>query len=140
MRFDFALANDRSRKYRLAGFALGGQRFACQRGLIHFHRVARQQARIGRHNVAQAQADDVARHHFTRRRVGPFPIAFHLGFDGQLGLLSAAMALPAWCSSQNPTTALDNSSSRMMKKSGQCRTTPDRITAPSIIHGMGPQK
>ncbi len=28
----------------------------------------------------------------------------------------------------------------MMKKSGQCRSTPDRITAASIIHGIGPQK
>ena len=27
-----------------------------------------------------------------------------------------------------------------MKKSGQCRTTPERITATSIIQGMGPQK
>ena len=53
---------------------------------------------------------------------------------------SAAMALPAWCSSQNPTTALASSSTRMMKKSGQCRSIADRITAASIIHGMGPQK
>src|ERR1039458_8976073 len=28
----------------------------------------------------------------------------------------------------------------MMKKSGQCRSTPDKITAASIIHGIGPQK
>ncbi len=28
----------------------------------------------------------------------------------------------------------------MMKKSGQCPSAPDRITATSIIHGMGPQK
>ena len=28
----------------------------------------------------------------------------------------------------------------MMKKSGQCRTTPDRTTATSIIQGIGPQK
>jgi len=28
----------------------------------------------------------------------------------------------------------------MMKKSGQCRSTPDRITAASIIQGIGPQK
>ena len=36
---------------------------------------------------------------------------------------SASMALPAWRSSQNPTTALAKSSSRMMPKSGQCRAT-----------------
>src|ERR1700691_1379954 len=50
------------------------------------------------------------------------------------------MALPAVRSSQNPTTALATRRRRIMKKSGQCRTTPDRITATSIIHGIGPQK
>ena len=34
---------------------------------------------------------------------------------------------------------LANSGTRMMKKSGQCRTSADRITAASIIHGMKPQ-
>jgi len=53
---------------------------------------------------------------------------------------NAAMALPAWRSSQNPTTALATSKMRMITKSAQCRTTPERTTAPSIIHGMGPQK
>ena len=53
---------------------------------------------------------------------------------------SASMAFPAWCSSQNPTVALATSSSKMMKKSGQWRSTPDKITAASIIHGIGPQK
>ncbi len=52
----------------------------------------------------------------------------------------ASIALPACRSSQNPTTALAKSSSRMMKKSGQCRTTPDRTTATSITQGIGPQK
>jgi hypothetical protein len=53
---------------------------------------------------------------------------------------SASMAFPAWCSSQNPTMALATSRTMMMKKSGQCRSTPDKITAASIIHGIGPQK
>src|SRR5579862_5358656 len=53
---------------------------------------------------------------------------------------NAAMALPAARSSQNATTALDANSTKMMKKSGQCLTIPDRITAASIIQGMGPQK
>ena len=85
-----------------------------------------------------------------RRMTSPGTSSFAAGsvhFPSRLTLaliascfLSAAMALPAWCSSQNPTTALEKSRSRMMKKSGQCRTTPDRITAPSIIHGIGPQK
>ena len=50
------------------------------------------------------------------------------------------MALPAWRSSQNPTPALASSSTRMMKKSSQCMSTAERITAASIIQGMGPQK
>ena len=52
----------------------------------------------------------------------------------------AAMALPAWCSSQNPTTALASSRTRMMPKSGQCWASAERMTAASIIHGIGPQK
>jgi hypothetical protein len=35
---------------------------------------------------------------------------------------------------------LATSKTRMIKKSGQCPTTPDKITATSIIQGMGPQK
>ena len=85
-RFDFAPADNRPRKHRLARFALGGQRLACQRGLIHLHRIAREQARIRRNDIAQPQADDVARHHIARRRVSPLSIAFHPGFDRQLGL------------------------------------------------------
>ena len=85
-RVDFALADDRTRKHRLARFSRGGQRFARQRGLIHLHRVTLQQARIRRHDVAQAHADDVARHQLTRRRGDPLPITFHPGLDRQLGL------------------------------------------------------
>ena len=85
-RIDFAPADNRPRKHRLARFARSGQRFAGQRGLINFHRIALQQARIRRHNVAQAHADDVARHQLPRRRGGPLPITFHLGLDRQLGL------------------------------------------------------
>ena len=68
-----------------------------------------------------------------------FPSRFTLALIASVAF-RAAMALPAWCSSQNPTTALARSRSRMMPKSGQCRATADRITAASIIHGMGPQK
>ncbi len=50
------------------------------------------------------------------------------------------MALPAWCSSVNPTPALANSRIPMMMKSGQCPSAADRTTATSIIHGIGPQK
>ena len=83
---DFALTNDRTGKYCLAGFARGGQRFSRQRGLIHLDRVAFQQARIRRHDVAHADADDVARHEFTRRRGNPLPVTFHPGLDRQRGL------------------------------------------------------
>ena len=64
-RVDFALTDNRSRKDCLAGFARGGQRFARQRGLIHFDWIALQQARIRRHDVAQAHANDVALHQLT---------------------------------------------------------------------------
>ena len=83
---DFTLTNDRTGKHGLARFALGGQRLACERGLIHLHRVAVQQACIGRHNVAQTHADDVAGHQLTRRRGDPLPIPFHAGLDRQAGL------------------------------------------------------
>ncbi len=85
-RVDFALPHNRPRKHRLARFALGGQGFAGQRGLIHLHGVARQQARIRRDNIAQAKADDVALHNLARRGIGPLPIAFHFGRARQLFL------------------------------------------------------
>ena len=85
-RLDFTLTDDRTGKHRLAGFALGGQRLSRQRRLIHLHRVALQQARIRRHDVAQTHADNVARHQLTRLRGGPLPITFHPGLDRQLGL------------------------------------------------------
>jgi len=52
----------------------------------------------------------------------------------------ASIALPASRSSQKPMVALASSSTRMMKKSGQWRTTADSTTATSIIQGIGPQK
>ena len=87
-RVDLALADDRAREHRLARFARDGQRLARQRGLIHLHRVALEQARVRRHDVAQAHADDVARHQFARRRGGPLPVTLHPGRDRQLGLQS----------------------------------------------------
>ncbi len=94
-----------------ARFARGGQRFACQRGLIHLHRVAVQQARVRRHNVALAHADDIARHQLARRWVDPLPVTFYRALIASLAL-RASMALPAVCSSQNPTTALATSKRR----------------------------
>ena len=68
------------------GLRVAGKDSPVKRGLIHLHRVALQQARIRRHDVAQAHADDVARHQLTRRRGDPLPITFHPGLDRQLGL------------------------------------------------------
>jgi hypothetical protein len=53
---------------------------------------------------------------------------------------NASIASPASRSSQNPMIALAHSNTRMMKKSGQWRTTAESTTATSIIHGIGPQK
>ena len=85
-RVDFALTDNRTRKHRFARFGGDGQRFAGQRRLVDLNRIARQQARIRRHNVTQPQADDVARHQFGRIRVDPLPITLHLGLDRQFGL------------------------------------------------------
>jgi len=54
--------------------------------------------------------------------------------------LSAAIAFPAWYSSQKPTPAFIKSKARMMPKSSQWWTTADRVAATSIIQGIGPQK
>ncbi len=85
-RVDLALADDRTREDRLAGLARGRQRLARQSGLIHLDRVARQQAGICRHDVAQAHADDVTRHQLARRRGGPLPVPLHPRLDRELGL------------------------------------------------------
>ena len=50
-----------------------------------------------------------------------FPSRFTRAVIASLAF-SAAMALPAWCSSQNPTTALATSRSRMMT---EVRPMPD---------------
>ena len=80
-RVDFAATNDRSGEDGVAGFARGGQGFAGQRRLVDGYLVAVQQARVGRHDVAEAQADGVARHEFARRRIDPLAVAFHPGLD-----------------------------------------------------------
>ncbi len=82
---DFALTDNRPRKHRSARFGRDGQRFARQRRLVDLNRIARQQARICRHNVAQSQADDVARYKLGCIRIDPLPIALHRGLDRQFG-------------------------------------------------------
>ena len=68
-----------------------------------------------------------------------FPSRFTLALIASLAF-RASIALPAWRSSQKPIIALASSRTRMMKKSGQWRDAADRITATSIIQGIGPQK
>ena len=136
---DFALTDNRTGKHRRAGLGGDGQGFAGQRRLVHFNRIALQQARVCRHNVTQPQPDDVARHQFGRIRVDPLPIALHLGFDRQSGLqgLDGVARLVFFPESHD---GVGNQQKEDDEKSSQCRTIPDRITAASIIHGMGPQK
>ena len=76
---DLALTNDRSREHRLARLAGGRQRLAGQRGLIHLDRIALEETRVRRHDVAQPDADDVAGHQLTRRRGDPGPVASRPG-------------------------------------------------------------
>ena len=68
------------------------------------------------------------------------PHQFFSGFELEIAPEDATIALPAARSSQNPTMALVHKRTKMIKKSGQCLTTPDRTTAASIIQGIGPQK
>ena len=49
------------------------------------HGIARQQARIRRHDVPQSQTDDVARHQLTRHWRGPLSISQDPGLGRQLG-------------------------------------------------------
>nr|WP_241499234.1 hypothetical protein [Chromobacterium sphagni] len=82
---DFALADDGSGKDRIAGLACRGQGLAGQRRLIHLDRIACEQVGVRWHDVAQVQADDVARNKLARGRGNPFPPPFHPGLDRQLG-------------------------------------------------------
>ncbi len=136
---DLTLSDDRRGEHRLTGLAGGGQRFSGQRGLIHLDRVALQQARIGGHNVAQAQADDVAGYQLTRRRGDPLPVPSHSGLDGQLGLQGVVgLAGLTFFGESDPGVGQEQHQDD--EKSAQWPSTADRITAASIIHGIGPQK
>ena len=57
-----------------------------QRGLIDRNLVAFQQTRVRRHDVAQTQADDIARHQFLAGWRDPLSITLHPGLDRQPGL------------------------------------------------------
>ena len=85
-RTDLAAADDRAGEHGVAGFARRGQRLTGQRRLVDGNFVAVQQTGIRRHDIAQAQADDVTRHQFPRRRRDPLSIALHPGLDRELGL------------------------------------------------------
>ena len=81
-----ALTDNGARVDGFAGLALDGQRLTGQRRLIHFHRVAFQQAGVGGHDVAETKANEVSGHQFPRRDGTPFPIAPDAGPNRQLGL------------------------------------------------------
>ena len=83
---DLALADDGGGEHRIAGLAAGGQRLPGQCRLIHFDRVAVQQACVCGHDVTQAQADDVSRNELTRWWSDPLAVPFDTGLDRQLGL------------------------------------------------------
>ena len=87
-RVDFAATNDRPGKDGVARFTRGGQGFPGQRRLVDGYLVAVQQARVGGHDVAQAQADGVAGHKFARRRIDPLPVTFHPRLDRERRLQS----------------------------------------------------
>ena len=80
-RVDFAAANYGPGEDGVAGFARRGQGFPGQRRLIDRQLVAVEQARVGRHDVAQAKSDRVAGHEFARRWIDPLAVAFHPGLD-----------------------------------------------------------
>ncbi len=65
---------------------MAGNDFTSQCRLVDGDLVAVQQTRICGHDIAQAQADGVARHQFARRRGDPFSVAFNPGLDRQSGL------------------------------------------------------
>ncbi len=83
---DLALAADEGGEHRVAGLAGGGQGLPGQRRLVHFDRVAVEEPCIGGHDVAEAQADDVARYDLTRWWGDPLAVPYDTGPDGQLGL------------------------------------------------------
>ena len=85
---DLPLADDRTGKHRISGFVGNRQRFAGQRRLIDLDLVALEQPCVGRDDITEAQADDVAGDQFPGRRRHPFAVADHPGLDRQRGLQS----------------------------------------------------
>ena len=65
------LADDRPGKQRLSHLARDRERLAGQRRLIHLYGILIEQSCIGRHDVAEPHADDVARNERARLDIGP---------------------------------------------------------------------
>ena len=135
---DLALANDRCGKHRLAGCSRPRARTPRQRRLVNLDGIAFEQACIGRNDVAEAQSNDVTRHQFTRERDDPLAVAKHSRLDRELGLqrVDGLSGLVLFGKSDYP---IRNEQDQDDEESGQCRSTPDRITAISIIQGWVPR-
>ena len=120
------------------GLRVGGQRLTGQGRLIHLHRIACQQTRIGR-----TMAPNIKRRTSPGTDPGaachPLPVPLYQRVDGQLRFESRD-GVPRLVLFPEPDDRIGDEQEQDDDKSGQCWTTPDRITVISIIHGMGPQK
>ena len=134
---DFAATNDRPGEDGVAQFTGGGHEIAGQADWST-DIVAVQQARVGPHDVAQAQANGIAGTSSRAARLTHFPSRLTLALIASVAF-SAAMALLAYAPPKS-----DHGVGKKQKqddpKSGECRAAADRITAASIIQGIGPQK
>ena len=121
------------------GPRVGGQRLTGQRRLVDLNRVPLEQSRVGGDDVTQAQPDDVARDELSRRGIDPLAVAQHTGLDRELGLqgvdgLAGLVLFP------EPDAGVGEQQDQNDDEVGPVAQTADRITATSIIQGIGPQK
>ena len=72
---------------------LAGQRLAGEQGLVHEQVPDREQAAIGRHQIARLQVDHVSDHHLAHRDLPLDPVANH--GRGLPDLLPEALRPPA---------------------------------------------
>ena len=85
-RVGLALADDGAGIEILPGLLRHGQGFAGQRRLVDLHGVGAERAGVGRYDVAEAQAHDVAWHKQLRGEVRPCSVAQHARMRREFGL------------------------------------------------------